>query len=373
MMRLTTLALALLTACSTMSTPPNAPTSRHFGVDANDQPATLWTLKNGTIEVDVTDHGATLVAVRCADRGGMMADVVLGFDDVNGYESDRNQYFGCTTGRVCNRIANGEFTLDGYDYVLAKNNGPNHLHGGGPRSFDKVHWQAKVLTGEGGAPAVRFSYVSRDGEEGYPGELQVAVTYTVLAGGRLQIDYEARTDKRTLVNLTNHAYWNLAGEGADSALDHWLQVDANRYTPTDATLIPTGETALVVGTPLDFNEGQLLGDHIGTLEQTPALGYDHNLIITSPAGSLRRVAELRHQGSGRSMVIETTEPCLQVYSGNHLNGQAGKGAKAYAKRSAVCLEAQHHPDAVHHDNFASTVLDPGQLFRSSTRMTFGAE
>lgn len=372
MMRLSTAAFALLAACSSMPTNPTL-TSRHFGVDSNGQPATLWTLSNGHMEIDVTDHGATLVAVRVPDRAGFAGDVILGFDDVTGYQSDANQYFGCSTGRVCNRIANGEFTLEGYDYVLAKNNGPHHLHGGGPRSLDKVHWQADASASDSETPSIQFTYLSRDGEEGYPGELYVSVTYTLTAEDQVQIDYEARTNKRTLVNLTNHAYWNLGGAGSDTVLDHTLQVDADNYTPTDEGLIPTGEIATVLATPFDFRQPMGLGVHIEALAKTPALGYDHNLVLNGMAGTLRQVAELHHAGSGRSMTIETTEPALQVYSGNFLNGQAGKAGATYAKRSAVCLETQHYPDAVHHDNFPSTELAPGETFQSTTRMTFKAQ
>tara|TARA_R110002072_G_scaffold228234_4_gene385075 strand:- start:19713 stop:20837 length:1125 start_codon:yes stop_codon:yes gene_type:complete len=366
--------LALLAACSSMTqSSDTAITSRHFGTDKSGQPATLWTLSNGKMQVDVTDHGATLVAVRTPDRAGFLADIVLGFDDVSGYESDDNQYFGCTTGRVCNRIKNGTFRLDGYDYVLEKNNGPNHLHGGGARSFDKVHWQGDTIRSESGAPAIRFTYISKDGEEGYPGTMYVAVTYTLLADEQLQIDYEAHTSKRTLVNLTNHAYWNLAGAGAATVLDHTLQVDADIYTPTDDTLIPTGQLATVTATALDFRNAMPLGLHIDELAATPALGYDHNLVLNGAAGTMRHAARLHHAGSGRSLTIETTEPSLQVYSGNHLRGQPGKDGKIYAQRSAVCLETQHHPDAVHHSNFPSTELDAGDIFKSTTRMTFRAE
>ncbi len=379
MTRLSLAALALLAACTSMSdTPDNAIpsraiTSRAFGTDAAGRPATLGTLRNDSMEVDVTDHGATLVAVRVPDRAGFLGDVVLGFDDVSGYQSDQNQYFGCSTGRVCNRIANGEFTLDGYDYVLATNNAPNHLHGGAERSLDKVHWDAERTQAEDGSPAVRFTYLSRDGEEGYPGNLQVAVTYALHAGDRLSIEFEAETDKRTPVNLTNHAYWNLGGAGSATVLDHMLQVDASTYTPTDATLIPTGEIATVLGTPLDFREPTPLGLLIDELVETPAKGYDHNLVLDGEHGAMRRVAELRHKTTGRVMVIETTEPSLQVYTGNWLFGQQGKDGKTYPQRSAVCLETQHHPDAIHHANFPETVLEPGATFRSATRLTFRAE
>jgi aldose 1-epimerase len=374
MKRVSLAALALLAACSSMTDlSPDPITSRGFGADADGRPATLWTLRNGDLEVDVTDHGATLVAVRVPNRGGFLEDVILGFDDVAGYQSDANQYFGCTTGRVCNRIADGAFTLDGYDYVLAKNNAPNHLHGGAERSLDKVRWDASYTVDDDGVPSVTFTYLSRDGEEGYPGNLEVAVTYTLGADNSLRVDYAATTDMRTPVNLTNHAYWNLAGAGAESVLDHVLQVDASHYTPTDSTLIPTGEVAPVIGTALDFRAPTALGLLLDKVADTPAMGYDHNLVLDGAAGALRRVAELSHAASGRSMVIETTEPAIQVYTGNFLFGQTGKAGKAYPQRSAVCLETQHHPDAIHHENFPNTVLEPGDAFRSTTRMTFRVE
>ncbi len=365
--------LALFAACSSMSdNKPDSVTSRWFGQSRDGQVAKLWTLRSRHLEVDVTDHGATLVAVRQPDRAGFLADVVLGFDDVSGYESAANQYFGCTTGRVCNRIANGEFTLDGYTYALAKNNGPNHLHGGGPRSFDKVHWNGEVVRGDGGAPAVRFTYVSRDGEEGYPGTLQVSVTYTLHADDRLHIGYEATTDRTTPINVTNHAYWNLAGAGSLTVLDHTLQVEADQYTPTDATLVPTGKLAEVAGTPLDFTRPTAIGARVDMLLGTPALGYDHNYVLRAATG-MRHVATLAHKASGRSMTVATTEPALQVYSGNFLNGQIGKQGRAYPQRSAVCLETQHFPDSVHHAHFPTTLLQPGSVFRSATEMAFRTE
>ena len=367
---LTPLLAAALAACSSMPSTPPSISVRPFGVDKSGQPATLWTLRAGKVEVDVTDHGATIVAVRAPDRDGYPADIVLGFDDVSGYESDRNQYFGCTTGRVCNRIRGGEFTLDGNTYRLATNNGPNHLHGGAVRSLDKVHWQTNVAPGE--EPSVRFTYLSRDGEEGYPGNLAVAVTYRLLATGALQIDYEATTDRRTPVNLTNHAYWNLAGEGAPTIADHVLSIDAASYTPTDATLIPTGQIASVAGTPLDFRRPTAIGAGIGALTATPALGYDHNYVLTNKPG-LRTAAVLRHPRSGRIVEVRTGEPGLQFYSGNFLKGQAGKGGKPYAHRSGLCLETQHFPDSVHHTHFPNTILEPGTPFRSSTVLVFRSE
>ena len=273
---------------------------------------------------------------------------------------------------MMSRIAKGEFTLDGYTYVLAKNNGGNHLHGGGPRSFDKVHWNGTVVRGEDGAPAIRFSYVSQDGEEGYPGKLTVHVTYTMRPDDRLHIGYEATTDRSTPINLTNHAYWNLAGAGSLTVLDHTLQVEADHYTPTDDTLVPTGKVALVAGTPLDFTRPIAIGARIEMVVGTPALGYDHNYVLR-PASGMRVVATLAHKASGRSMTVATTEPALQVYSGNFLNGQVGKHTRSFPQRSAVCLETQHFPDSVHHAHFPTTILQPGSVFRSATEMAFRTE
>ncbi|MBL8731981.1 MAG: galactose mutarotase [Planctomycetes bacterium] len=366
-----TLSLFALAACATMNARPFLP-SRDFGIAKDGSPTTLWTLRAGGVEVDVTDHGATLVAVRTKDRAGFAADIVLGFDDVAGYESAANQYFGCTTGRVCNRIKHGEFELDGHHYVLAVNNGPNHLHGGATRSLDKVQWQGEVVAATPAAQAVRFTYRSKDGEEGYPGNLDVEVTYTLAANGQLTIDYVARTDRRTPVNLTNHAYWNLAGAGAETVLDHVLWIDAGKYTPVDDTLIPTGAISDVAGTPLDFQKPLPIGLRIDALIGTPTLGYDHNYVLRKGDG-LRQVATLQHRQSGRSLAIETTEPGLQFYSGNFLHGQQGKGGRSYALRSALCLETQHYPDSVNQPRFPTTLLAPGQTFRSTTRFTFATE
>jgi aldose 1-epimerase len=364
------LALALLAACSSMNSHSTVP-SRDFGVDRSGHPATLWTLRAGHVEVDVTDYGATLVAVRAPDRAGFIDDIVLGFDDVAGYQSGANQYFGCTTGRVCNRIKKGEFKLDGYTYVLATNNEPNHLHGGAVRSLDKVHWQGESVEAGRARQAVRFTYLSKDGEEGYPGNLQITVTYTLSSDDSLRIDFAATTDRRTPVNLTNHAYWNLAGAGAPTVLDHELCIDADSYTPTDDTLIPTGAIAPVVGTALDFERPVIIGLRIDQLAGTAAHGYDHNYVLTQ-AGGLRRAAVLAHDASGRSLTVQTTEPGLQFYSGNFLHGQRGKSGKAYAKQSAICLEPQHFPDSVNHPQFPSTILEPGKVYSSTMLIKFAA-
>lgn len=368
-------ALALLAACSTMAPAPHTSvSSRSFGTLSNGTTATLWTLQVPGLAVDVSDFGATLVAVRMPDRAGVVGDVVLGFDDVTGYASAANQYFGCTTGRVCNRIAKGRFTLDGVDYQLAINNEPNHLHGGGERSFDKVAWRAEVGNAHG-APSVRFTYRSRDGEEGYPGNLDVAVTYALLplTPPQLRVTYEAQSDRRTPINLTNHAYWNLAGAGAPTVLDHQLQVAADHYTPLDDTGIPTGAIAPVAGTALDFTRATELGLWFDRVKDTPTKGYDHNFVLRGGVTTLRPVAHLWHPGTQRSLRVLTTEPGLQVYSGNYLRGQSGKGGAAYPPNSAVCLETQHFPDSVHHTNFPTTILEPGQRFTSTTVHVLGVE
>ena len=368
MNRLATIWLVLLVAlpaCSvTSGSHPTMTESRPFGLSKDNRPATLWTLRRGDLEVSVTDHGATLVSVVCPDRIGQRTDLILGFDDVSGYESERNQYFGCTTGRVCNRIAEGKFTLDDYQYRLAVNNGPNHLHGGAARSLDKVHWQSEVGV-VGGTPTAKFRYRSPDGEEGYPGTLDIEVSYSLPADNELRIDYRATTDRRTPVNLTNHAYWNLSGAGSPTILDHELIIDADSYTPCDDNLIPTGQVADLHGTPLDFRTGKKVGLRIARLRDSSAKGYDHNYVLRGGPG-LRRAAVLYDPISGRVMTIETTEPGLQCYSGNWLDDQAGKGGQRYAANSALCLETQHFPDSVNQPAFPSTILEPTNTYHSTT-------
>ncbi len=356
------------TSCGSLETmserkPADAPVrTAPFGTTKAGAPATLFTLENSRgLVARVTDFGATLVEMHVPDRAGAMVDVVLGFDQVAGYESDANQYFGCTTGRVANRIAKGRFSLDGKEYTLAVNNGPNHLHGG-ERGFGQRMFSAESLDGA----AVRFRYDSPAGEEGYPGAVRVEVTYTLTDADELRIDYTATSDARTPLNLTNHAYWNLAGAGNGTILEHVLELDATRYTPADDTLIPTGEVVAVEGTPLDFTTPRRIGDRIAALEGTAALGYDHNFVVESGAGTVRRAARLADPVSGRVLEIFTTEPGIQFYSGNFLNGATGKGGRAYAHRGALCLETQHFPDSVHHAAFPSTILEPGATYRQTT-------
>lgn len=344
-----------------------------FGKTADGTPVELYTLKNDKgMVAKIMTRGATLTELHVPDKKGKTADVVLGFDTVAGYESEDNQYFGCTTGRVANRIARGKFTLDGKEYTLATNNGPNHLHGGVKKSLDKVVWKAKKVEGKGNA-GVQFTYSSPDGEEGYPGKLDTTVTYTLSDSNELRIDYEAKTDKATPVNLTNHSYFNLSGAGADTVLDHELTVLADKYTPTDDTLIPTGKIAPVEGTPLDFTKATKLGARIGKLVDTPAIGYDHNFILRKGDKPLAPTATVRDPASGRVMTVQTTEPAVQVYSGNFLKGQKGKGGKVYKQRSALCLETQHYPDSINHPEFPSIILKPGETYRHSVVYAFSAE
>jgi aldose 1-epimerase len=365
---------ALLVASTFLSAAE--PKSEPFGKTAEGQAVELYTITNETgMTAKVMTRGATLVQLHVPDKNGKVADVVLGFDNVAGYESEDNQYFGCTTGRVCNRIAKGKFKLDGKEYSLAINNEPNHLHGGAKRSLDKVVWSAKPTSNDKGTGVV-FTYTSPDGEEGYPGNLTVKVTYFIpKAKNNLRISYEASTDKATPVNLTNHAYFNLAGEGSSTVLDHVISIAADKYTPVDDTLIPTGKIADVEGTSVDFRKPTKIGKRIEELTNTGTLGYDHNFVLRdAEAGKpMRPAAMLFDKESGRRLRITTTEIGIQFYSGNFLKGQKGKGGKTYAHRSAVCLETQHFPDSINQPGFPSTVLKPGDKFQSTTVLNFSAE
>lgn len=364
-------ALLAVAICSTAWTAE--PTSEPFGKTATGEPVELYTLKSDSgLVAKVMTRGATLVQLHVPDRDGKTADVILGFDSVSGYESEDNQYFGCTTGRVCNRIAKGKFTLEGKEYTLAVNNETNHLHGGATRSLDKVVWQAKPFSNDVGQ-GVTFSYTSPDGEEGYPGNLSVKVTYLVPKDkNNLNIRYSATTDKATPVNLTNHAYFNLGGEGSATVLNHMLTINADKYTPVDDTLIPTGKIESVEGTNLDFRKPTKIGKRVEELTDSATLGYDHNFVLNAPEADkpMRFAAGLVDKESGRRMRIMTTEIGIQFYSGNFLKGQAGKGGKPYAHRSAVCLETQHFPDSVNHSEFPTTILKPDGKYESSTNLSF---
>lgn len=367
----TCLLLTLIVCNSAMA---DEPVMSDFGKTKDGEAVELYTLSSDTgLVAKVMTRGATLVQIHVPDKDGKSDDVILGWDDVAGYESEDNQYFGCTTGRVCNRIANGKFSLGGKDYSLAVNNEPNHLHGGVERSLDKVVWKAHPYANDRGH-GVRFRYTSPDGEEGYPGTVKVQVTYFVPKdANRINISYKATSDAATPINLTNHAYFNLGGAGSDTVLDHLLQLNADSYTPTDDTLIPTGEIADVESTPLDFTKQKRIGARIEKLTDTAALGYDHNFVLNPKPDDkdYNFAALLRHKESGRTLRILTQEPGIQFYSGNFLKGQKGKDGKTYAHRSAVCLETQHYPDSVNQKVFPTTILKPGDEYKTSTILTFG--
>lgn len=357
-----------LSSCSTMIHRP-APSAQAsadaqaFGTLPDGTPVQIITLKNRHgLTAKITEYGAILTELWVPDRKGNPGNVVLGFDNLAQYVKG-HPFFGATTGRVANRIAKGKFTLDGRDYTLAVNNGPNHLHGG-LKGFDKRFWKctARLVTQD--AALAVFTYTSPDGEEGYPGTLQVKVTYALTDANELRIDYEAVTDKATPVNLTNHSYFNLAGGG--SVLQHVLQLHAARYTPADATLIPTGEIAPVKGTGLDFTQPTPLGARIAEYMGF-AKGYDHNFVLDSGGGKLGPCARVEDPQSGRVMEITTTEPGVQLYTGNHLDGSlTGVGGVKYAQHTGFCLETQHFPDSINHPGFPTTVLRPGQTFQSTT-------
>ena len=372
MRRLSFLSALLLSAVALPAAAAD-PTSEPFGKTADGQAVELYTLKNEAgFTAKVMTRGATLVQLLAPDRSGKFEDIILGFDSVTGYESEDNQYFGCTTGRVCNRIAKGKFSLDGKDYTLAVNNEPNHLHGGVKKSLDKVLWNAQSFTNDRGQ-GVRFTYTSPDGEEGYPGTLHVTVTYLVPKDkNNLNIRYLATTDKATPVNLTNHAYFNLAGQGSPTIGNHMLTINADQYTATDDTLIPTGMIKNVEGTNLDFRKATKIGKRIDELTEQPTIGYDHNFVLRAPEADkpMRQAATLFDKDSGRRLRIMTTEPGIQFYSGNFLKGQSGKGGKTYAYRSALCLETQHYPDSINQPSFPSVVLKPDAKFESQTILSF---
>lgn len=330
------------------------------------------TNRHGMIAKVIT-YGATLTDVVVPDRTGKLDNVVLGFDKLEPYLAG-GPYFGATVGRVGNRIAKGRFTLNGKTYTLVANNGPNHLHGG-TKGFDKVVWKAEPQSTASGA-AVKFTYRSADGEEGYPGTLDVAVVYTLTDQNELRIDYTATTDKATPVNLTNHSYFNLAGDGNGTILDHVIMIAADEYTPVDDTLIPTGELKPVKGTPFDFTTPTRIGARIDKVPVTPPVGYDHNYVLRKPEtpSGLRLVARVSEPKTGRTLEARTLEPGVQFYTGNFLDGALkNRHGIPYDKNAGFCLETQHFPDSVNHPTFPSTVLQPGQTYRTTTIYRFGTD
>jgi aldose 1-epimerase len=345
-----------------------------FGKTKDGQSVDLFTLTNvHGIEVAIASYGGTLVSLKTPDRHGKFADIVLGFDTLEGYLGVE-PYFGAIVGRYGNRIAKGRFTLDGHEYRLAQNNDANALHGG-LKGFDKRVWQAKDASANGVA-ALALRYLSPDGEEGYPGNLSVTVTYSLTAKDELKIDYAATTDKDTVLNLTNHSYFNLAGQGQGDILPEVVMIAADRFTPVDSTLIPTGELRSVAGTPLDFRKPTPIGARINENHEQLRFGhgYDHNFVLNGGSAGLKLAARVTEPSSGRVMEVMTTEPGLQFYTGNFLDGTIrGKSNAVYGRRSAFCMETQHFPDSPNQPKFPSTVLKPGGHCKSTTVFRFSTE
>jgi len=340
-----------------------------WGKTYNETPIYLYTLTNshGMI-AKITNYGGIVTELHVPDRNGKLGDVVLGFDSYEEYIVKGSPYFGAITGRVANRIAKGRFSLNGKTYQLAVNNTPNHLHGG-VQGFDKIVWKGEPIPSAEG-PSVRFIYNSHDGEEGYPGNVGMVVTYTLTEDNALKIDYRANTDQETPINLTNHSYFNLAGQGNGLILDHELMVAADRYTPTDSTFIPTGEIAPVKGTPFNFVQPTKMGAHIKEVPGDPG-GFDLNYVLNSEGKSLALAARVYEPTTGRVMEVHTTEPGIQFYTGNFLDGSLkGKNGKEYPKNAAFCLETQHFPDSVNQPKFPSTILKPRGVYTTTTLYRF---
>jgi len=343
---------------------------RTFGRLADGTTIDLYILTNRNgLETQITNYGGAVVALKTPDRNGQMADIVLGYDSPQGYAED-TAFFGALIGRYANRIANGKFSLQGVEYKLAQNNGVNHLHGG-VRGFNKVVWQAREVRRPEGV-ALELSYLSKDGEEGYPGNLSVTATYILTDANELRIEYAATTDKETIVNLTNHSYFNLAGAGAGPILQHVLRINADRFTPIDDTSIPLGELRAVKGTPFDFTRPTAIGSRINQDDEQlrRGKGYDHNYVLNKKGTELSQAADVYEPVSGRVLDVWTTEPGVQLYTGNFLDNVHGKGGKVYNRREAFCLETELFPDSPNKSAFPSPVLEPNQHYRQTTIYRF---
>jgi aldose 1-epimerase len=329
-----------------------------FGKTPDGKTVNLFTIKNANgVELKVSEFGAILVSLKVPDREGIFEDIIQGFDKLEGYIKD-NTFQGVTAGRYANRIGKGKFTLDGKEYTLATNDGENHLHGG-VEGFGKKVWKGEELKTDEGA-GVKLTYLSEDGEEGYPGNLECTVKYILNNDNELKIVFNTKTDKPTPVNLTNHAYFNLKGEGEGTILDHELKLNADEYTPVDDGLIPTGEIASVEGTPLDFTEAKKIGADIDKVDKKFSGGYDHNFVLPESGDPLTKVCKVVEPESGRVMEIYTTKPGFQFYSGNFLDGLKGKGGKVYDQHYAFCIEPQYYPDSPNKPDFPSSILRPGE-------------
>lgn len=340
-----------------------------FGKTADGTPVDLYTLRNAKgAEAKISNYGGLVISLKVPDKNGQLGDVTLGYDNLDGYLKE-TPYFGALIGRYGNRIARGKFTLDGKQYTLATNNYPNALHGG-VKGFDKVVWDAKILVNPEG-PSLQLSYVSKDGEEGYPGTLRVTAVYTLTEDNGLKLSFTATTDKATVVNLTHHSYFNLAGKG--DILGHEVMIPADRFTPVDSTLIPTGELRPVDGTPFDFRKPTTIGARIDQPDEQLKFGggYDHNWVVNKPMGQFGLMARVYEPTSGRVMEVYSTEPGLQFYSGNFLDGKiTGKGGRVYNFRNGFCMEPQHYPDSPNQPSFPSVVLKPGQVYHNVIEYRF---
>jgi len=369
-MRLPALATftSVLMSIASVSNAASSPlVAETWGSTADGQTVSLFTLRNAKgMEVKITNWGGYIVSLKVADNKGKFDDVVLGFDSLYGYLA-KNPFFGCITGRYANRIGGAKFKIDGTEYQVTANSGKHHIHGG-KFGFDKKVWAAKEV-----ADGVELKYTSADGEEGFPGKLECTVTYTLTPDNELRIDYLATTDKPTVLNLTNHAYFNLAGEGSGDILGHELTIPTDQVTATDDDLITTGEIVSIKGTPLDFTTPHTIGERIGAdfKPLIQGIGYDHNYVLSG--SGMKLAATVKEPKSGRIMTVRTTEPGVQLYTGNHLKGVAGKSGHVYAKRHGLCLETQHFPDSPNHPNFPSVILRPGETFQSTTIYQFSAE
>jgi len=338
-----------------------------FGKLADGTSADLFTLTNSKgVQIKITNFGGNVVSILVPDKDGNLEDVVFGFDSLKGYEENPS-YFGSIIGRYANRIAMGKFNLGGKIYTLPVNNGPNHLHG----TYHKVVWNAKEIQGKDGV-GIELSYLSKDGEEGYPGNLSVMVIYTLTNRNDLRIDYSAATDKETVLNLTNHSYFNLAGEGSGDILGHEMEINADKFTPVNETLIPSGELRNVKGTPFDFTTSHSIGERIEQKDEQLVFGrgYDHNFVLNKQGAEPSLAARVTEPNGGRVLEVYTTEPGIQFYCGNFLNGIIGKGGKAYNRRTGFCLETQHFPDSPNQPAFPSTVLKPGEQYKTATIYKF---
>ncbi len=359
---------ACVKACS-MTTEANMSVSKSpFGKTADGKQVDLFTCVNSHgMVMKIMTYGAIVIELQAPDRDGKLANITLGFDSLEGYFGD-HPYFGSTVGRYANRIAKGKFTLDGKQYTLATNNDANHLHGGDV-GYNRVVWDAQAVEDDD-AVGVKFTYVSKDGEEGYPGELQVAVTYVLNNDNEMRVDYEAVTDKATPINLTNHCYWNLAGAGSGTILNHQLMLDSDKYLPVDDTLIPTGKLVDVADTPFDFRKPHRVGARIDQVTGDPP-GYDHCFVLRNQDGTMALAARVTEPSSGRVLEIFTTQPGIQFYTGNFLDGSSANGG--YERNEGFCLETQHYPDSPNQNSFPSVILRPGKTYRQATVHRFSSD